>query len=120
LILVDTSVWGHHLRRSNGGLVKLLDADQVLTHPFVVGELSLAIHPNAAAFMDRLSMLDSLPIGASPEVIRFISRRALAGTGIGWVDAHLLYSAVEADVGIWTTDRALQKQAQRLKVAGAQ
>ena len=40
MILVDTSVWIDHLRTGNKGLVAMLGSAQVITHPFVVGELA--------------------------------------------------------------------------------
>ena len=41
MILVDTSVWIDHLRRSNSSLTELLNGGQVLAHPFVIGEIAL-------------------------------------------------------------------------------
>ncbi len=40
MILVDTSVWIEHLRAGNDRLKALLFDQQVLCHPFVVGELA--------------------------------------------------------------------------------
>lgn len=45
MILADTSVLVDHLRRGNDTLVQALEADVVVCHPFVVGELELpALH----------------------------------------------------------------------------
>jgi membrane-bound inhibitor of C-type lysozyme/putative hemolysin len=38
MILVDTSVWVDHLRRSDAALAGALNANIVATHPFVIGE----------------------------------------------------------------------------------
>lgn len=40
MILVDTPVWIDHLRKGAPELVELLNADAVLTHPMVIGELA--------------------------------------------------------------------------------
>ncbi len=40
MILVDTSVWIDHLRQSEAELVTALESEQVLIHPFVIGELT--------------------------------------------------------------------------------
>lgn len=40
MILVDTSVWIEHLRAGNDRLKALLFDEQVLCHPFVVGQLA--------------------------------------------------------------------------------
>ena len=41
VILVDTSVWVAHLRAADRSLPGLLDANLILTHPFVIAELAL-------------------------------------------------------------------------------
>jgi Arc/MetJ family transcription regulator len=41
VILVDTSVWVDHLRHGDSALVSLLSRDEVLCHPWVIGELAL-------------------------------------------------------------------------------
>ena len=38
-MLVDTSVWVDHLRRTELELVRLLDNGEVMIHPFIIGEL---------------------------------------------------------------------------------
>jgi predicted nucleic acid-binding protein len=41
VILVDTSIWIDHLHRADEILSDLLDRQQVVMHPFVIGELAL-------------------------------------------------------------------------------
>ena len=41
MILVDTSVWIDHLRSGETMLAGLLDDGEVLSHPFIIGELAL-------------------------------------------------------------------------------
>jgi predicted nucleic acid-binding protein len=41
MTLVDTSIWIDHFRHGDLRLAKLLDRAEVVTHPFVVGELLL-------------------------------------------------------------------------------
>ncbi len=43
VILVDTSIWVDHLRKSDAALAALLGQGRVLIHPFVIGELALGI-----------------------------------------------------------------------------
>jgi len=38
VILADTSVWVAHFRSGEAALAALLDANLILTHPFVIGE----------------------------------------------------------------------------------
>jgi hypothetical protein len=51
------------------------------------------------------------------EALAFIDGNRLAGTGIGWVDVHLLASARLARVSVMTADNALAKAARRLGLA---
>ena len=49
-----------------------------------------------------------------------IEARELHGTGIGYVDAHLLAATfLDSDGKLWTRDKRLQAQAERLGVAYA-
>jgi len=50
VILVDTSIWIDHLHHSDPGLVALLNRNDVLTHPMVVGELALGSLADRAAY----------------------------------------------------------------------
>jgi predicted nucleic acid-binding protein len=47
----------------------------------------------------------------------FLERHRLYGRGVGWVDLHLLASAILANCPLWTVDRALSKIAIELDVA---
>jgi len=50
-------------------------------------------------------------------MLSFLERNELARSGIGWVDAHLLASAVLDRIGFWTLDRRLAAAASRLGLA---
>ena len=41
MILVHTSVWLDHLRAADRALMRLLEAGEIVTHPFVIGGLAL-------------------------------------------------------------------------------
>ncbi len=118
MILVDTSLWVDHLRRSNLQLANLLQQSQVLTHPFVIGELALG---NLQQRQEVLGVLRGLPgatVATDDEVLSLIERQALHGIGIGYIDAHLLASArLNAGCKLWTLDKRLQAAAVRLSVA---
>ena len=45
------------------------------------------------------------------ETLRLIQDRKLWGHGIGWVDAHLLASALLSNCGLWTLDERLKRLA---------
>jgi predicted nucleic acid-binding protein len=116
-VLADTSVWVNHWRRGIAAFGKLLSADTVAVHPFVIGELALgALHPRAQVLAD-LAKLRALPIAEHREVLELVERKNLAGSGIGWVDAHLLASAILGAARLWTLDRRMARVAERLGIA---
>lgn len=51
------------------------------------------------------------------EALGFVETHGLMGSGLGWVDIHLLASARLAGERLWTKDRRLAQAAQRLGVA---
>jgi predicted nucleic acid-binding protein len=118
VILVDTSVWIEHLRAGDERLTALLDAGEVLAHPFVIGELALGNLRGREAFLRDLRDLPRATVVADEEVLRFIERQGLFGRGIGYVDAHLLAaSRLTAGARLWTRDQRLQAVAAELRVA---
>jgi len=94
MVLVDTSVWVAHLRRGHIGLEALLSEGHVVCHPFIVGELACGNLKNRS---EILSLLQALPL-ATPaeheEVMQFIENYSLMGKGLGYIDMHLLASAI--------------------------
>ncbi len=58
MILVDTSVWIEHLRIENDHLEILLFEEQVVCHPFVIGELACGTLQKRE---EILSLLTPLP-----------------------------------------------------------
>ncbi len=116
MILVDTSVWIDHLRRGHDALASLLHDAQVLCHPFIIGELACG---NLTRRSEMLSLLAALPqatVANHHEVLAFVQRRRLMGCGIGWIDAHLLASAMLAGTPLWTLDKPLAAAARSLKM----
>jgi predicted nucleic acid-binding protein len=118
VILVDTSVWVDHLRSGNLSLVQLLDAKQVLTNPFVIGEIALGTLPQRSLTLDTLRLLPKVLVAAHEEVLEFIERHRLFGSGIGYIDAHLLAATkLTVGTGLWTRDKSLRAIAERLDLA---
>lgn len=119
MILVDTSVWVEHFRgdRRAARLADLLEDGEVLLHPWVLGELALGgLGPGSTAVIADLRRLPAAPEVPHEEVLSLILDRRLAGRGIGWVDAHLVASALVAGCDLWTTDMRLDSVARELGV----
>ena len=120
MILVDTSIWVDHLRAGDERLTALLNAGEVLGHPFVVGELALGNLRQRDAFLRDLFDLPQAIVASEEEVLGLIDREKLFGRGIGYIDAHLLAAArLTADAKLWTRDRVLNTVAAQLGVAAA-
>lgn len=118
MVLVDTSIWNDHLRSNVLSLTRLLSYNQILSHPFVRGELALG---NLQQLKQVLSCLDNLPqapLVLADEINFFIESNSLFGVGIGLVDAHLLASTrLTANTLIWTRDKRLLAAAMRLNLS---
>jgi predicted nucleic acid-binding protein len=117
MMLVDTSVWVRHLRDGDAHLATALERAEVWTHPWVIGELACGRLSDRATVLGLLRALPSTPVAGVDEALALVERRALMGRGIGWVDVHLLASALLAGIRIWTLDRRLVAVAAELGVA---
>ena len=118
MILVDTSVWIDHLHASEPVLVQALEADQVVVHPYILGELALGSIANRAEILAMLSRLRQVPTLAHQELLSFVNTVGLWGHGLSLVDAHLLGSArLAPGVELWTRDKRLQAGAKLVSVA---
>ena len=116
MVLVDTSVWVVHLRNGNSGLKTLLHEGHVVCHPFTVGELACGNLKNRA---EILSLLEALPMATHvehEEVMKFIEDHTLIGKGLGYIDIHLIASAVLPDIPLWTVDKKLNEISSKLGI----
>lgn len=107
MILVDTSLWVEHLNRGVTELACLLEQGEVLIHPWVIGELACGNLRDRHGVLSLLGGLPTAPSASDPEVLAMIETHRLMGRGIGWIDAHLLASALLARATLWTSDRRL-------------
>jgi len=117
MILVDSSVWMNHFRTTEPRLEALLVQELVLLHPFVLGELACG---NLSKRAETIALLEKLPaaaVASEPEVRHLLESRRLWGTGLGWVDMHLLASALIEQSMLWTADRAMTAAAKQLGMA---
>jgi len=116
VVLVDTSVWVVHLREGNAQLEALLNEGKVICHPFIIGEIACGTMRNRVQI---LSLFQSLPMAETAEhseVMQFIENYRLMGKGLGYVDIHLLASAVLTGAPLWTLDKKLQQASGKLRV----
>ena len=117
MILVDTSVWIDHLHHSDEDLKELLLSNQVCIHPFILGELSCGNISNRNEVLSLLRTLKSIDLALDEEVYTLIENRKLFGKGLGFIDVHLLASALVHHVPIWTRDKSLRLVAGKLGIS---
>lgn len=119
MILADTAIWVDHLHRGDARMTALLDANLILIHPHVIGEIALGSLRNRATILRSLTALPQAEMAKADEMLGLIERHGLFCKGIGLVDAHLLASALlTPDTRLWTRDRRLHEAAERLGIAG--
>jgi len=51
------------------------------------------------------------------KVMRFIEDYRLKGEGLGYIDIHLLVSALLSEIPIWTLDKRLNKVSKEVRIA---
>jgi predicted nucleic acid-binding protein len=118
MVLVDTSVWIDHFRQGQPELARLLTGAAVLTHPFIIGELACGNLKARATILTDLSALPLVKSASHDEAVRLIDDRKLWGRGIGWIDSHLLASALISNCQFWTLDKRLCQLAHDVGVTG--
>ena len=117
MTLVDTSIWVDHLRKGSPPLENLPQGMQVLTHPWVIGELACGMLKNRNEILALLQALPEAQVAEYHEVLAFIESQKLLGLGLGWVDVNLLASAQLTGCNIWTGDISLQNSASKLHLS---
>jgi predicted nucleic acid-binding protein len=117
MVLVDTSVWVSHLRYANPKLQRLLLETKVACHPFIIGEIACGNLKNRQEILTLMKALPTTIKAEHEEILRFIEMHSLMGKGLGYVDVHLLASALLSGVSLWTEDMPLKKVARKLKVS---
>lgn len=117
-LLVDAAIWIDHLHRPDLNLSRALKRDIALIHPFTIGEIALGSLRDRPAILGELNLRLRPKIAADKEVLALIEGHQLHGSGIGWVDAHLLASTlITPETRLWTRDKRLGAAAERLGIA---
>jgi predicted nucleic acid-binding protein len=120
VILVDSSIWIDHLNVPDTELSDLLGRARALIHPFVIGEIALGSLRDRERLIGELTAIKQALVAEHDDVMTLIERHALGGTGIGYVDAHLLASVLlSPGLTLWTRDKRLAAVASRMSVGYA-
>lgn len=119
MVLVDTSVWIRFLANRAPyaqELDRLLAFDEVAGHELVYGELLIGDRGGRRPLLEayeRIHWASSVPHG---DVVEFVCSRSVHGRGIGWIDVHLLASAIVGRLPLWTADDSVSAMATELGV----
>jgi predicted nucleic acid-binding protein len=120
MVLVDTSIWIRFLSGRSPyapALDDLLHRGEVSGHDFVYGELLIGDKRGRQALLQAFELMHQAPLVPHRDVVVFVRQRRLHGRGVGWIDAHLLASALVGRLTVWTADPRLAVVAGELGVS---
>jgi predicted nucleic acid-binding protein len=120
IVLVDTSVWIRFLSNRApyaAELDGLLSRDEVSGHDFVYGELLIGERGGRRLLLANYEQMHQAPLVPHRELVAFVLGRRLHGRGVGWIDAHLLASALVGRLKLWTVDPRLAAMAKELGIS---
>lgn len=120
MVLVDTSVWIRFLAGREpyaSGLDQLLGRDEVIGHELVFGELLIGDRGGRAKLLTAYALMQQAGTVPHVEAVEFVRTRRLFGLGVGWIDVHLLASALVGRFQLWTADPRFQAMAEQLGIA---
>jgi predicted nucleic acid-binding protein len=92
----------------------LLEARLAVTHIVVIGELAVGNLSRRHETLRDLLALTRIEPSEPIEVLAWIEKHRMYGSGLSWGDAQLICSARERGVPLWSMDRRLEREAMRL------
>jgi predicted nucleic acid-binding protein len=110
MVLVDTSVWIRFIAGRApfaDRLDALLAKDEVVGHPFILGELLVGDRGGRTRLLHDYARMTQAGIVPNEDVVAFVRERKLGGSGVGWIDVHLLAAAMLEGLRLWTADSNL-------------
>jgi predicted nucleic acid-binding protein len=120
MVLVDTSVWIRFLANREPyatELDHLLERDDVVGHELIFGELLIGDRGGRPKLLAAYEQMRQASVIPHREVVAFVRDRRLQGRGVGWIDVHLLASALVDRLQVWTVDPRFADVADELAVA---
>ncbi len=86
-------------------------------HELIYGELLVGDRGGRQTLLRSYERMAQIPPAPHADVVSFVSARTFHERGIGWIDAHLLASALVGGVRLWTADGPLDALADELAIA---
>ena len=107
MVLADTSVWIRFLAGRTpyaAELDRLLGLDEVMGHDLVYGEILIGDRGGRGKLLAAYERMHQAAMVPHRDVVAFVRDRDLHGRGVGWIDVHLLATAVVGRLQLWTAD----------------
>ena len=120
MVLVDTSVWIRFLANRAPYAIeldRLLGLDEVTGHELVYGELLIGDRGGRRKLLASYEQMRQASLVPHRDIVAFVRDRDLYGRGVGWIDMHLLASAIVGRLQLWTADPRFAAIATELGVA---
>lgn len=120
MVLVDTSIWIRFLSKRGASakeLDRLLELEVVCGHELVYCELLIGDPGGRLPVLSLFRRLQQSPLIPHDAVEALVRNRKLHGRGVGWIDIHLVASALASGHQFWTADSDLQSIARELGIA---
>lgn len=120
MVLVDTSIWIRFLANRAphaAELDRLLGLDEVAGHEFVYGELLIGDRGGRRKLLTSYERMHQAGLIPHRDVVVFVRDHDLQGRGVGWIDIHLLASAIVGRLQLWTADPRFSAVAHEFGVA---
>ena len=116
-VLIDSSIWIEHFKKTNELIPDLITRNLIVTHPLVIAEIACGIPKNKKIILEKMKELNQTAQATTDEALELIEKENLAGQGCGAIDIFLLASAIITNnTAIWTLDKNLMKLAERFNV----
>jgi predicted nucleic acid-binding protein len=120
VVIADSSIWIDHINKGDADLSALLKRRRIALHPMIIGELAVGSIAKRQAVLEERGKLPRVQPASHSEVMAMVEWLGLFNRGIGYVDAHLIAATRQLPNGrLWTRDKSLHAQAERLGVAFA-
>jgi predicted nucleic acid-binding protein len=84
-----------------------VDRGEAAGHDLIYGELMIGDPGGGGEFLSSYQLIERLSVVPHSEVVAFVRAHKLHGRGMGWMDTHLVASALVSNVPLWTADERL-------------
>ena len=112
MYLADTSIWIDFLAFKYPILSNYLNKGEIYMHPYVVAEVALGSLSDRKGILSFMNGLPLIEMATHEEIMSLIEVQGLYSQGLGYVDTHLLASAMlTPQTLLWTKDKRLLKLA---------